>query len=58
LEFPYRRILLVKTRTVPFEGYWALLGERVDAGKIVEQTVVREVKERARRKCLSFDVGK
>jgi len=45
VEFPDRRILLVKRRTVPFKGYWALPGGRVEAGETVEQTVVREVKE-------------
>jgi ADP-ribose pyrophosphatase YjhB (NUDIX family) len=29
---------------VPFSGYWALPGGRVDPGETVEQTVVREVK--------------
>ena len=38
-------ILLIKRRTVPFSGYWALPGGRVDPGETVEQTVVREVKE-------------
>jgi 8-oxo-dGTP diphosphatase len=45
VEFQDRRILLVKRRTVPFKGYWALPGGRVEAGETVEQTVVREVKE-------------
>jgi 8-oxo-dGTP diphosphatase len=45
VEFPDGRILLVKRRTVPFKGYWALPGGRVEAGETVEQTVVREVKE-------------
>ena len=43
--FPPDRILLVKRATVPFKGYWALPGGRVDPGETVEQTVVREVKE-------------
>ena len=34
-------ILLIKRRTVPFSGYWALPGGRVDPGETVEQTVVR-----------------
>lgn len=45
VEFPDRRILLVKRRTIPFKGYWALPGGRVEAGETVEQTIVREVKE-------------
>jgi 8-oxo-dGTP diphosphatase len=30
---------------VPFRGYWALPGGKVDVGETVEETVVREVKE-------------
>ena len=45
VEFPDKRILLVKRHTVPFKGYWALPGGRVEAGETVEQTVIREVKE-------------
>ena len=30
---------------MPFRGYWALPGGKVDAGETVEETVVREVKE-------------
>jgi ADP-ribose pyrophosphatase YjhB (NUDIX family) len=30
---------------VPFRGYWALPGGRVDPKETVEQTIVREVKE-------------
>ena len=43
--FPSNRILLIKRDTVPFKGYWALPGGRMDPGETVEQTVVREVKE-------------
>jgi len=45
VEFPDKRIVLVKRRTIPFKGYWALPGGRVEPGESVEQTVVREVKE-------------
>lgn len=39
------RILLIKRDTVPFKGYWALPGGRVEPGENVNETVVREVKE-------------
>ena len=45
VEFSDKQILLVKRCTVPFRGYWALPGGRVEAGETVEQTVIREVKE-------------
>jgi len=45
IMFPTDKILLIKRLTVPFKGYWALPGGRVDSGETVEQTVVREVKE-------------
>src|SRR5271157_1641351 len=39
------RILLIKRLGVPFYGYWALPGGKVDPGETVEQAAVREVKE-------------
>jgi len=45
IPFQPDKILLIKRATVPFKGYWALSGGRLDSGETVEQTVVREVKE-------------
>lgn len=45
VPFSENKILLIRRKTVPFRGYWALPGGRMDPGETVEQTVVREVKE-------------
>ena len=45
IPFLEDKILLVKRDTIPFKGYWALPGGRMDPGETVEQTIVRECKE-------------
>ena len=45
IPFPEDKILLIKRNTIPFVGYWALPGGRMDLGEILEETVVRECKE-------------
>jgi 8-oxo-dGTP diphosphatase len=45
IPYPDNKILLIKRDTLPFKGYWALPGGRMDPGEVVEQTCVREVKE-------------
>jgi len=45
IPYPDNKILLIKRKTRPFVGFWALPGGRMDPGETLEQTVVREVKE-------------
>jgi 8-oxo-dGTP diphosphatase len=45
IPYPDSKILLIKRDTLPFKGYWALPGGRMDPGEVVEQTCIREVKE-------------
>ncbi len=45
IPYPQDKILLIKRDTVPFKGYWALPGGRLDPGETIEQCCVREVKE-------------
>lgn len=43
--YPENKILLILRDTVPFKGYWALPGGRLDPGETIEQTCIREIKE-------------
>ncbi len=45
IPYPQDKILLIKRDTVPFKGYWALPGGRLDSGETIEQCCIREVKE-------------
>src|SRR4030066_725693 len=45
IPFDENKILLIKRNTIPFKGYWALPGGRMDLGETIEQTIIREVKE-------------
>jgi len=45
IVYPGDKILLIKRRTPPFIGYWALPGGRSEPNETIEQTVIREVKE-------------
>ena len=43
--YPEEKILLIKRDTLPFKGYWALPGGRMEPNESVEQTCIRETKE-------------
>jgi 8-oxo-dGTP diphosphatase len=45
IKFSPNKILLIKRDTIPFRGYWALPGGRVEPGEAIEKAVEREVKE-------------
>ncbi|MCL2288902.1 MAG: NUDIX hydrolase [Candidatus Bathyarchaeota archaeon] len=45
IRYPQDEILLIKRDTVPFKGFWALPGGRLDEGETTEQACIREVKE-------------
>ena len=43
--YPQDKILLIKRDTLPFKGYWALPGGRMELGEMSEQACIREVRE-------------
>jgi len=43
--FSQSEVLFIKRDTVPFRGFWALPGGRVESGESIEEACVREVKE-------------
>lgn len=45
IPYPENKILLIKRDTLPFKGYWALPGGRMEPDEPVEQTCIRETKE-------------
>ncbi len=45
IEFPGKRVVLIRRANPPFEGKWALPGGFVDFGETTEQACLREVKE-------------
>jgi 8-oxo-dGTP diphosphatase len=45
IEYSDGRILLIKRRGEPFNGYWALAGGKLEDGETSEEGCLREVKE-------------
>lgn len=45
IPYPEDKILLIKRDTLPFKGYWALPGGRMEPDEPVDQTCIRETKE-------------
>ncbi len=45
IEDPKKRILLVKRAYEPEKGYWDIPGGIIEAGEVIEDAAVREVKE-------------
>jgi 8-oxo-dGTP diphosphatase len=45
IEYPDGRILMVKRKGEPFDGYWCLAGGKLEPNETSEEACIREVKE-------------